>query len=85
MSNRRKRLVGQVVTISSEKTVKVRVDRTHRHPLYQKVLRSKKIYLVHDEQGCQVGDRVRIVESRPISKRKRWAVEEVVQRAGMAA
>lgn len=85
MSNRRKRLVGQVVKNSSEKTITVRVDRTHRHPLYQKVMRSKKIYLVHDEQGCQVGDRVRIVESRPISKRKRWVVEEITQRVGSAA
>jgi small subunit ribosomal protein S17 len=85
MSNQRKRLVGQVVKSGTEKTVTVRVDRTYRHRLYQKVMRSKKKYLVHDEQGCQVGDRVKIVESRPISKRKRWAVEEIVQRAEVSA
>lgn len=81
MSNRRKRLVGKVVRAASEKTVTVRVDRTYRHQLYQKVLRSRKNYMVHDEQGVSVGDQVRIVESRPISKRKRWAIEEVIQKA----
>jgi small subunit ribosomal protein S17 len=63
------------------KTVKVRVDRSYRHPLYGKVIRSHKNYLVHDEIGCQPGDIVCIVESRPISKRKRWVVQEVLRRA----
>lgn len=63
------------------KTVKVRVDRSYRHPLYGKVVRSHKNYLVHDEIGCQPGDVVCIVESRPISKRKRWVVQEVLRRA----
>ena len=63
------------------KTVKVRVDRSYRHPLYGKVVRSHKNYLVHDEIGCQPGDIVCIVESRPISKRKRWVVQEVLRRA----
>lgn len=81
MSNRRKRLVGKVVRAASAKTVTVSVDRTFRHQLYQKVLRSSKNYMVHDEHGVSVGDQVRIVESRPISKRKRWVVEEVVQKA----
>ena len=81
MANNRKRLTGKVVRQSSEKTVMVRVDRTFRHQLYQKVLRSNKNYMVHDEQGVSVGDQVRIVESRPISKRKRWVIEEVIQKA----
>ncbi len=63
------------------KTVKVRVDRSYRHHLYGKVVRSHKNYLVHDEIGCQPGDIVCIVESRPISKRKRWVVQEVLRRA----
>ncbi len=81
MTNNRKRLTGKVVRLSSTNTVMVRVDRTFRHQLYQKVLRSNKKYMVHDEQGVSVGDQVRIVESRPISKRKRWVIEEVIQKA----
>ena len=80
MSSRRKRLKGEVVRATLQKTVTVRVNRTVRHPLYQKVLRRSTNYLVHDELGCQAGDQVRIVESRPISRRKRWVVEEILRR-----
>ena len=66
------------------KTVTVRVDHTYRHPLYQKVVRRSKSHLVHDELGCQPGDRVQIVESRPLSRRKRWAVETILRRATAA-
>lgn len=79
MTNERRRLVGVVTAANSAKTVKVQVDRTYRHQLYQKVLRESKTYMAHDEIGCQVGDQVKIVETRPISKRKRWAVEEILQ------
>ena len=79
MTNNRRRLVGMVTAANTAKTVKVQVDRTYRHQLYQKVVRESKTYMVHDELGCQVGDQVRIVETRPISKRKRWAVEEILQ------
>lgn len=81
MTSNRKRLEGVVLSTKMEKTVKVRVDRTYRHPLYGKVVRTHKDYLVHDELVCQPGDRVQIVESRPISKRKRWVVQEIVRRA----
>jgi len=84
MKNRRRRLTGRVVQAKMQKTVTVRVDRTFRHPLYQKVLRAKKRFLVHDELGTQPGDQVRIVESRPLSKRKRWVVEEVIKKAELA-
>lgn len=84
MSNKRRRLTGRVVQSKMQKTVTVRVDRTFRHPLYQKVLRGSKKYLVHDEFGTQPGDRVRIVESRPLSKRKRWVVEEILKKAELA-
>ncbi|MCZ6531075.1 MAG: 30S ribosomal protein S17 [Chloroflexi bacterium] len=84
MSNNRRRLTGRVVRSKMQNTVTVKVDRTFRHPLYQKVLRASKKYLVHDEFGAQPGDRVRIVESRPISKRKRWVIEEVLMRAELA-
>jgi small subunit ribosomal protein S17 len=66
-----------------QKTVTVRVKQTSRHPLYGKVIRTHKDYLVHDEEGCRLGDKVKIVESRPISRRKRWVVEEVMRRADL--
>jgi small subunit ribosomal protein S17 len=81
MTSNRKRLTGVVLSTKMEKTVKVRVDRTYRHPLYGKVVRTHKDYLVHDELACQPGDIVQIVESRPISKRKRWVAQEIVRRA----
>ena len=84
MKNNRRRLTGRVVRAKMQNTVTVRVDRTYRHPLYQKVLRAKKRFLVHDELGTQPGDQVSIVESRPISKRKRWVVEEVIKKAEAA-
>lgn len=79
MTNERKRLSGVVVKTAQPKTVTVRVDRDARHPLYEKVIRSSDRYLVHDEIGCRPGDEVIIVESRPISKRKRWVIQEVVR------
>jgi small subunit ribosomal protein S17 len=63
-----------------DKTVVVAVERTVRHPLYKKVIRTSKNYKVHDESNqIPVGALVQIVESRPISKTKRWAVEEVME------
>ena len=82
MRNRRRRLTGEVMRAAMQKTVTVRVDRTFRHPLYQKVLRRSTRYLVHDELGCLPGDQVKIVETRPISRRKRWMVEEILRRRG---
>jgi small subunit ribosomal protein S17 len=81
MSNSRRRLTGVVTRAKSQKTISVKVDQSYRHPLYQKVVRSSKSYLVHDEMNCRPGDQVRIIESRPISRRKRWAVESVLRRA----
>ncbi|MDF1500012.1 MAG: 30S ribosomal protein S17 [Anaerolineales bacterium] len=80
MKNTRRRMTGVVTRTNSAKTVTVQVDRTSRHRLYGKVLRASKNYLVHDEIGCRLGDEVLMVESRPISKRKRWAVEEILRR-----
>jgi len=84
MTNNRRRLTGRVVRSKTQNTVTVKVDRTFRHRLYQKVMHGSKKFLVHDELGAQPGDRVRIVESRPISKRKRWVVEEVLMKAESA-
>tara|TARA_B100002003_G_C14039229_1_gene500807 strand:+ start:209 stop:496 length:288 start_codon:yes stop_codon:yes gene_type:complete len=84
MTNKRRRLVGVVTKDSSEKTVSVKVTRTTVHPLYRKVLRVTDNYLAHDEYGkANVGDEVIIVESRPISKLKRWALEEIVKSAAL--
>ena len=80
MSNKRRRLVGVVTKDSSEKTISVKVTRTTVHALYRKVLRVTDNYLAHDEyEKASVGDEVIIVESRPISKLKRWALEEIVK------
>jgi small subunit ribosomal protein S17 len=78
MTNPRRRMIGTVVGTTMTKTVVVRVDRTVRHPLYGKVVHRSQKFLVHDETGCHKGDQVEIVETRPISKRKRWAVETVL-------
>jgi small subunit ribosomal protein S17 len=76
----RKRLVGRVVSNKMEKTAVVQVDRLVRHRRYGKVLKRTKKYKVHDEENaCKVGDVVRIVESRPLSREKRWVVEETLE------
>ena len=82
MKAQRKKMVGVVVSDKMDKTVMVEVARSARHPLYGKVLRRVKKYMAHDEQNeCQMGDRVEIIESRPLSRRKRWAVKQIVERA----
>ncbi len=84
MTNKRRRLMGVVVRAKMQKTVTVQVDRSFRHRVYQKVIRRTKRYLAHDEIGCQPGDQVIIVESRPLSRTKRWVVQEVLRRASEA-
>lgn len=71
--------VGTVIAKNSSKTVKVLVERLERHPLYKKTIKRKRVFMVHDEhEKCKVGDVVRIVETRPISKLKRWRVAEIL-------
>lgn len=71
--------VGTVIARKMRKTVTVQVARQIRHPLYKKIVRRKQTFLVHDEtEKCKVGDVVRIIETRPISKLKRWRVLEIV-------
>ncbi|MDQ7010805.1 MAG: 30S ribosomal protein S17 [Mariprofundaceae bacterium] len=75
-------LEGLVVSNRGDKTVIVEVERKFLHPRYRKTVRSHKKYMAHDaENTCNIGDRVRIVESAPISRRKRWVMESVVTRA----
>ena len=69
--NNRRRIVGVVTSNKMDKTVVVEISRTYRHDLYKKVVHSKKRVMAHDELGCEIGDRVQIVESQPISRHKR--------------
>jgi len=78
--NDRRRLSGVVTSNKMTKTVVVEIGRSFRHPLYRKVVHLSKRVKAHDELGCQVGDQVQIVESRPLSHDKRWVVEAIVKR-----
>ncbi len=80
MKGNRRRLIGKVTSNKMQKTVVVQVDTRHRHPLYGKVVNKATRFMAHDELGAAMGDTVRIVESRPISKMKRWVVEEIINR-----
>lgn len=73
--------VGVVWSDKMQKTVVVRVDRLVKHPMYRKYVRRKKKFMAHDELGATVGDKVRIVETRPLSAHKRWRVVEIIQKA----
>ena len=76
----RRRLTGKVTSNKMTKTVVVEVANSYRHPLYGKVVHRAARFKAHDEKGCQPGDTVTIVESRPISKEKRWVVETILAR-----
>ena len=78
---RRAEKIGVVASDKMEKTVVVRVDRLIRHPKYRRYVRRTSKFMAHDEKGATVGDKVRIVETRPLSARKRWRVVEIVQKA----
>ena len=78
--NERRRMTGFVTSNKMMKTVVVELKRTYRHPLYRKVVHTSKRVKAHDELNCNIGDEVRIVESRPISKQKHWVVEEIIKR-----
>jgi small subunit ribosomal protein S17 len=73
-------MTGVVTSDKMQKTVIVEMTRTYRHRLYKKVVHSHRRVMAHDELGCQLGDHVRIVESQPISRRKRWVVQEILRR-----
>lgn len=86
MSNQRLEKVGIVSSNRMQKTVVVTVVRQVSHPLYKRVVRHSKKFMAHDEKNqCQIGDTVRIEETRPLSARKRWRVVEIVARAKQAA
>lgn len=81
----RRREEGVVTSDRMDQTVVVTVERIGTHPLYKKVVRTRAKFMAHDEGNeCRVGDRVRLIECRPMSARKRWRVTEIVQRAPSA-
>lgn len=81
MREQRKRLIGVVTSDKMDKTVVVAVARTKRHPKYGKVMRLVKKYKAHDEENeCRMGDRVQIIESKPLSRHKRYAVVSILER-----
>lgn len=73
--------IGIVSSDKMTKTVVVNVDRLVKHPIYRKYVRKRKKFMAHDETGAKIGDKVRIVETRPLSARKRWRVVEIIQKA----
>ena len=82
---RRREEEGTVTSDGMDKTVVVTVERVAAHPMYGKVVRTRNKFLVHDgENSGRVGDRVRIVECRPISRRKRWRLAEVIEQAPLS-
>ena len=79
--NRRSEKVGVVASDKMEKTCVVRVDRLIKHPKYRRYVRRTSKFMAHNEKGATVGDKVRIVETRPLSAHKRWRVVEIIQKA----
>ena len=80
-STHKRQLEGIVVSDKMQKTIVVRVDRLVKHPKYRRYVRRTSKFMAHDEVGATIGDKVRIVETRPLSARKRWRVVEIVQKA----
>jgi small subunit ribosomal protein S17 len=81
--NKGKRMekIGFVASDKMTNTVTVRVDRLVKHPVYRKYVRKRKKFMAHDDLGSKIGDKVRIIETRPMSARKRWRVIEIIQKA----
>mgnify|MGYP000347475508 CR=1 FL=1 len=78
----KRQVVGVVVSNKMDKTVVVAVERTVKHPMYQKYIKRRTKFAAHDEQNsCQIGDKVMITESRPISRSKHWRVSKIVEKA----
>ena len=84
-ASRRNEKVGNVVSTKMQKTIVVEVEMRKAHPKYKRIVKSSKKFYAHDEQNsARVGDVVRIRESRPLSKLKRWSLEEIVRRSSLS-
>jgi small subunit ribosomal protein S17 len=80
--NRRKVRVGKVVSDKMDKTIVVRIERTMKHPLYNRIIKSFSKFYAHDASNeAHTGDKVRIMETRPLSAQKRWRLVEIIERA----
>ena len=80
--NLRKQKIGVVVSNKMDKTIAVQVERRLMHPIYGKFVKRSKKFFAHDEENtCGLGDKVRIMETRPLSKKKRWRLVEILERA----
>jgi small subunit ribosomal protein S17 len=78
----KRQVIGTVVSNKMDKSVVVQVERLVRHPAYKKFIRRRNKFMAHDnENTCQIGDRVLITESRPLSKMKRWRVSRIIEKA----
>ncbi|MFC1964570.1 30S ribosomal protein S17 [Chloroflexota bacterium] len=85
MEEKRKTRVGRVISDKMDKTVVVAVDTPRRHPLYNKTIKRVVKYKAHDENNeCRLGNKVRIIETRPLSKLKRWRVAEIITKGEVA-
>src|SRR6516162_542458 len=85
VGSRRNEKVGQVVSTKMQKTIVVEVEMRKAHPKYKRIIKSSKKFYAHDEQNsARLGDVVRIRETRPLSKLKRWSLEEIVRRSSLA-
>ena len=80
-TSKRAEKIGTVQSDKMTKTVTVRVDRVVKHPMYRKYVKRRKKFMAHDELGAKTGDKVRIIETRPLSAKKRWRVVEIIQKA----
>jgi len=84
MKEQKRVLIGRVLSNRMDKTVVVEVERKQRHRLYGKVVSMRKKYKAHDaENACQIGDMVKMIESRPLSREKRWLVTDILERASV--
>ena len=82
--NLRKEMIGTVTSNKMDKTVVVSVETSVRHPMYKKIVKRTYKLKAHDEQNaCQIGDKVKVMETRPLSKDKRWRVVEIVEKAAI--
>ncbi len=80
--NLRKERIGLVVSNKMDKSIVVRIERRFKHPIYGKFVKKTKKFIAHDENNeCNIGDTVRIMETRPLSKNKNWRLVEIIERA----
>jgi len=80
-AGKRAEKIGIISSDKMMKTVTVRVDRLVKHPVYRKYVKKRKKFMAHDDRGAKIGDKVKIIETRPLSARKRWRVVEIIQKA----